>query len=101
MLVDNERRFFRRSGHQFAFKEESVLARDREVAEFEREEAQNQRRSAVKHWLGRLDEREWRIIVSRYGLGCAPEQTLAQIGQVGDEQGTRPSDRGGRGGQTP
>ena len=81
LLVENERRFSRCRGHQFAFKEESVVARDSALDEYEREEAQNQRRSAVKHWLGQLDKRERRIIVSRYGLGGAPEQTLAQIGQ--------------------
>ena len=81
MLVENERRFNRLRGHQFTLNEESVVARDRAVDEYEREEAQNQRRSAVKHWLGQLEKRERRIIVSRYGLGGAPEQTLAQIGQ--------------------
>ena len=81
LLVDNERRFFRRPGHQFAFKEEAVVERDRDVDEYDREEAQNRRRSAVNRWLGRLDERDRQIIVSRYGLGGAPQQTLAEIGQ--------------------
>ena len=49
--------------------------------EHEREVVQNQRRSVVRRWLGRLDKRERRILASRYGIGGAPEQTLAQIAQ--------------------
>ena len=36
---------------------------------------------AVKDMLGRLDDRERRIIVSRYGLDGAAEQTLEQLGR--------------------
>jgi RNA polymerase sigma factor (sigma-70 family) len=36
---------------------------------------------AVKGMLGRLDERERRIIISRFGLGGASEQTLEQLGR--------------------
>ncbi len=32
-------------------------------------------------WLGRLDERERRIIACRYGIRGASQQTLAQIGR--------------------
>jgi RNA polymerase primary sigma factor len=36
---------------------------------------------AVKGMLGRLDDRERRIIVSRYGLNGVNEQTLEQLGK--------------------
>ena len=36
---------------------------------------------AVKGMLGRLDDRERRIIVSRYGINGASEQTLEQLGK--------------------
>ena len=36
---------------------------------------------AVKGMLGQLDERERRIIISRFGLGGASEQTLEQLGR--------------------
>ncbi len=81
VLVENERRFIRRRGHHFALDEESVAARDSHVDEYEREEAQNQRQSLVERWLGLLDERERRILVSRYGIGGTPKRTLVQIGQ--------------------
>ncbi len=32
-------------------------------------------------WLGQLEKRERRILVSRYGIGGVPKLTLAQIGQ--------------------
>ena len=35
----------------------------------------------LNRWLGRLDKRERRILVNRYGLGGAPVQTLAQLGR--------------------
>ena len=36
---------------------------------------------AVKGMLGRLDDRERRIIVSRYGINGVGEQTLEQLGR--------------------
>ena len=36
---------------------------------------------AVKGMLGRLDDRERQIIISRFGLGGASEQTLEQLGR--------------------
>ena len=47
----------------------------------EQKAAQNQRAAVVGCWLDRLDERERRILASRYGIGGAPEQTLLQIGR--------------------
>jgi RNA polymerase primary sigma factor len=49
--------------------------------EHEREEAQNQRRSAVARSLDRLDRRERQILASRHGIGGSPELTLKQLGQ--------------------
>ena len=81
LLVENERRFSRRRSTPVRL-QGGVRRGARQCCRGVRgEEAQNQRRSAVKHWLGQLDRRERRIIVSRYGLGGAPEQTLAQLGQ--------------------
>ena len=37
--------------------------------------------SAVRRWLGRLEERERRVIANRYGIGGGSQQTLTQIGQ--------------------
>jgi RNA polymerase primary sigma factor len=51
------------------------------VEEQEREEAQIRRRTVVRRWLKQLDERERRILASRYGIDGAPEQTLERIGQ--------------------
>jgi RNA polymerase primary sigma factor len=81
VLAENQRRFIRGRGHPFALCEESLTAPEPGVDEHEREEAQNQRRSLVTRWLGRLEKRERRILVSRYGIGGAPRQTLAQIGR--------------------
>jgi RNA polymerase primary sigma factor len=81
VLVRNGSRFMRRRGHQFAVDAESVAARDCDALEYEREEVWNQRRTVLNRWLGRLDQRERGILVSRYGLGGAPEQTLAQLGR--------------------
>ncbi|MGO9470823.1 MAG: sigma-70 family RNA polymerase sigma factor [Isosphaeraceae bacterium] len=81
VLVENERRFIRHRRHHFALNAESVAAADSDVDEHEREEAQNQRQSLVERWLRRLDERERRIVISRYGIGGAARQTLVQIGR--------------------
>ena len=81
VLARNEWRFMRRRVHQFALNEEFVAARDSDDLECEREEAQNERRKVLNRWLGRLDKRERRILVNRYGLGGAAVQTLAQIGR--------------------
>jgi RNA polymerase primary sigma factor len=80
-LAENVRRFMRGRVHLHGLFEESLAAPDSNIDEHELEEAQNQRRSVVKRWLGRLDKRERRILISRYGLDGDPEQTLAQIGQ--------------------
>jgi RNA polymerase primary sigma factor len=81
-LAENVRRSLRGRVYLHGLFEESLVAPDSNIDEHELEEAQNQRRSVVKRWLGRLDKRERRILVSRYGLDGDPEQTLAQIGQT-------------------
>ena len=40
------------------------------------QEAQNERRKLLNRWLGRLDKRERRILVNRYGLGVRPRCRL-------------------------
>ena len=81
VLAENHGRFIRRRGRAFALHEESLAAPDPGVDEHELEELQNQRRSAVRRWLGRLDKRERRILASRYGIGGGPKQTLEHIGR--------------------
>ena len=54
---------------------------DTHADEHDQEEAQKQRQCQVERWLGRLDDRERKIIVSRYGIGGADEMTLRQIGK--------------------
>ena len=59
--------------------EESVAAPDHCSEDREREEADNRRRKMVVRWLSRLDDRERRIVTSRYGSAVRPPQTLVQI----------------------
>jgi RNA polymerase primary sigma factor len=80
-LARKERRSLRRRGQPLALYEESLTASDTGVAEYEHEEGQNRRRLLLRRWLNRLDERERRILACRYGIGGAPEQSLAQIAQ--------------------
>jgi RNA polymerase primary sigma factor len=56
-------------------------ATDNRSDEHEQENAQRLRREAVGRLLGKLDDRERRIIVSRFGIGGANEQTLEQLGR--------------------
>jgi RNA polymerase primary sigma factor len=58
-----------------------AIAVDNRSDEHESERAQRQMRDAVKGMLGRLDDRERRIIVSRFGLDGAGEQTLCALGK--------------------
>jgi RNA polymerase primary sigma factor len=81
VLAEQERRFIRGRGQPLGIHEESVAAPDSDTLEQEREEAQSERRNAVKRWLGRLDKRERLIVSSRYGIDGVPQQTLVQIGR--------------------
>ena len=64
-------------GHDEVFE----AAADTRTDEHERSDVQEQRQVAVARLLGRLDDRERRIIVGRFGIGGADEQTLKQIGK--------------------
>jgi RNA polymerase primary sigma factor len=65
------------TGHEEMFE----AAADNRTDEHEYESALKRMQEAVKGMLGRLDDRERRIIVSRYGLNGAHEQTLEQLGR--------------------
>ena len=65
------------TGHEEMFE----AAADNRADEHEAENLQKRMQEAVKGMLGSLDDRERRIIVSRFGLGGANEQTLEQLGR--------------------
>ena len=64
--------------------------------QFEQESAQNQREAQIGKILERLDEREQKIIISRFGLRSRPRAADAQGGRRRDgrDQGADPADRG-------
>ena len=65
------------TGHEEMFE----AAADNRIDEHEYENAQKRMQDAVKGMLGRLDDRERRIIISRFGISGANEQTLEQLGR--------------------
>ena len=65
------------TGHEDMFES----ATDNRTDEREYETTQKKMQDAVKGMLGRLDDRERRIIVSRYGINGVGEQTLEQLGK--------------------
>ena len=65
------------TGHEEMFE----AAADNRTDEHEYESSLKRMQEAVKGMLGRLDERERKIIISRFGLGGASEQTLEQLGR--------------------
>jgi RNA polymerase primary sigma factor len=65
------------TGHEEMFE----AAADTRTDEHEYESAQKRNQEAVKGMLGRLDDRERRIIISRFGINGAGEQTLEQLGK--------------------
>jgi RNA polymerase primary sigma factor len=65
------------TGHEEMFE----AAADNRIDEHEYENAQKRMQEAVKGMLGRLDDRERRIIISRFGINGANEQTLEQLGR--------------------
>ena len=65
------------TGHEDMFES----ATDTRSDEREYESTQRKMQDAVKGMLGRLDDRERRIIVSRYGINGVGEQTLEQLGK--------------------
>ena len=77
----NKQRFIRRCGLSLVPFEASLATFDSNLVEPSTEQGRERLESAVRRWLGRLNERERRIIICRYGLGGVPEQTLTQLGQ--------------------
>ena len=65
------------TGHEDMFES----AADTRSDEHEYETTQRKMQDAVKGMLGRLDDRERRIIISRYGINGVGEQTLEQLGK--------------------
>jgi RNA polymerase sigma factor (sigma-70 family) len=65
------------TGHEEMFE----AAADNRTDEHEYESTLKRMQEAVKGMLGHLDERERKIIISRFGLGGANEQTLEQLGR--------------------
>ncbi|HEV3167554.1 MAG TPA: sigma-70 family RNA polymerase sigma factor, partial [Isosphaeraceae bacterium] len=65
------------TGHEEMFE----AAADNRTDEHEYESALKRMQETVRGMLGRLDDRERRIIVSRYGLNGTSEQTLEQLGR--------------------
>ena len=65
------------TGHDEMFE----AAADNRTDEHEYENALKRMQEAVKGMLGHLDDRERRIIISRYGLNGASDQTLEQLGR--------------------
>ena len=80
-LRRNKREFIRRRGLSLVPCEESLTASDSDLSGPDAEQVRERLQSAVRRWLGRLDERERRIIAGRYGLGGVPKRTLTQLGQ--------------------
>ncbi len=75
--IENHRRDRFVTGHDDLFE----AAADNRSDEHEYESAQRRMRDAVKGMLGKLDDRERRIIISRFGLDGVGEQTLEQLGK--------------------
>ncbi len=65
------------TGHEEMFE----AAADTRTDEHEYEVARKQNQEAVRGMVGRLDDRERRILTSRYGLEGASEKTLEQLGR--------------------
>jgi RNA polymerase sigma factor (sigma-70 family) len=65
------------TGHEEMFE----AAADTRTDEHEYESSLKRMQEAIKGMLGRLDDRERRIIISRFGLGGVHEQTLEQLGR--------------------
>ncbi len=57
-------------------------ATDDRADEYEHESSLKRMKDAVKGMLGRLEDRERRILIGRYGIGGAEPQTLEQLGRT-------------------
>ena len=71
-------------GIRFVTGDESMFrsTADTRADEHDLEQAHEQRQCQVERLLGRLDDRERRILVCRYGIGGADAMTLRQIGEA-------------------
>ena len=86
------------TGHEEMFE----AAADNRTDEHEYESALKRMQEAVKGMLGRLDDRERQIIVSRFGLGGVERADAGTARpRARDHQGTGPPDRVARPGKTP
>lgn len=65
------------TGHEEMFE----AAADNRTDEHEYESALKRMQEAIRGMLGRLDDRERKIIISRFGLGGTSEMTLEQLGR--------------------
>jgi RNA polymerase primary sigma factor len=65
------------TGHEDMFES----AQDTRSDVHERESGQRRNHEIVQGMLGRLNDRERRVLISRYGIGGADEQTLEQLGR--------------------
>ncbi|CAN5916375.1 sigma-70 family RNA polymerase sigma factor [soil metagenome] len=65
------------TGHEEMFE----AAADNRIDEHEYESAQKRNQEAVRGMLNHLDDRERRIMISRFGLDGASEKTLEQLGR--------------------
>ncbi len=74
---ENHRRDRFVTGHEVAFES---AADPRDLAR-ESEAEHNQSRETVRGMLGRLDERERKILSSRFGIGDSGERTLEDLGR--------------------
>jgi len=74
---ENQRRDRFVTGHDQMFES----APDTRSDVYERESGQRRNHEIVQGMLGRLNDRERRVLISRYGIGGADEQTLEQLGR--------------------
>jgi RNA polymerase primary sigma factor len=65
------------TGHDQIFE----AAPDTRGAVYEQESGHRRSQEIVQGMLGRLNDRERRILISRFGIGGADEQTLEQLGR--------------------
>jgi RNA polymerase primary sigma factor len=84
-IINGFRRRRREQNHRARFvtghKEVLQSTADTRGDEHDQEKGQKQRQCKVERLLCRLDDRERRIIASRYGIGGGIEKTLKQIGE--------------------
>jgi RNA polymerase primary sigma factor len=76
-LEENYRRDRFVTGHEEMFE----IAPDIRSDAYEQESGHRRSQEIVQGMLGRLNDRERRVLIRRYGLGGADEQTLEQLGR--------------------